>query len=181
MRILHILSARGTTDGEEQLALVLAGLQQAGHQNALLLQPGAAFADTARRLEIPVHELRMQADTHLGAILRLRRVLKRVPVDLVHLADSRAHKLAGWAVLGRTPPAMVLTRGGGEPLKRGWLARRRYGRVVRAVVAASDAEADELRAMGVPAEQVHVLPPATTEDLAQRTIALFEQLVPPVK
>jgi len=158
VRILHILAERGYSGGEDQLAYVLEGLRRAGHENALMLQPGAAFAETARRLEIPVHELRMRNDLHLGAILRLRRVLKRVPVHLVHLADSRAHKLAGWAVFGRRRPPMVVTRRMDYPLRRGLLTRRLYGRVVDDVVAVSEAVAQEVRSIGVKPEQVHVIP-----------------------
>jgi len=157
LRILHILSERGFSGGEDQLAHVLAGLSEAGHQNAVFLQPGAAFAETAARLHIPVHELRMRNGVDLVAARKLRLVFGRVSCDLVHLADSRAHKLGGLAVFGRRPPTMVATRRMDYPLRRGWGMRRLYGKVVAGVVAVSEAVRAEILAIGVAPERVHVI------------------------
>jgi hypothetical protein len=192
VRILHILTEGGSTGDGERLALVLGALKRAGHHNALLLQPGASFADTARSLEVPVHELRMRSGAHLGAILRLRRVLKRVPVDLVHLADSRAHHLASKAVLGRPAPAMVVTRRLAALPRGGLLARRRYGKIMRAIVVVSPDAVRALHSMGVAPECIHVIPDGreagradaealesaglTPQQMADRTVALYEAI-----
>lgn len=157
MRILHILSERGFSGGEDQLAHVLERLSEAGHQNAVFLQPGAAFAETAERLHITTHELRMRNGFDLVAARKLRLVFGRVSCDLVHLADSRAHKLGGLAVFGRRPPTMVATRRMDYPLRRGWGMRRLYGKVVAGVVAVSEAVRTEIVAIGVAPERVHVI------------------------
>ena len=104
MRILHILSERGFSGGEDQLAHVIERLIESGHQNAFFLQPGAAFEATCERLHLPVHHVTMRNGVDLLAARKLRLVFGRVPCDLIHLADSRAHKLAGLATFGRKPP-----------------------------------------------------------------------------
>ena len=158
LRILHILSERGYSGGEDQLAHVLERLVDDGHENALLLQPDAAFIETAERLRIPVHRLRMHNGFDLLAAWKMRAVFGRVPCDLVHLADSRAHKLGGLAVFGRKPPTMVVTRRMDYPLRRGWGTRRLYGKVVAGVVAVSEAVRREVLSIGVAPERVHVIP-----------------------
>jgi glycosyltransferase involved in cell wall biosynthesis len=157
VRILHILSERGFSGGEEQLLHVLAALAEAGHQSALFLQPGAAFTAHAEKLHIPVHTLRMRNGVDLVAARKLRNVFGRVPCDLIHLADSRAHKLGSLATFGRRPPTMVATRRMDYPLRSGWGTRRLYGRVVAGVIAISEAVRREILRIGIPPERVHLI------------------------
>ena len=43
MRLLHVLAETGYSGGEAQLRSILAGLAQRGHENQIVLAPGAAF------------------------------------------------------------------------------------------------------------------------------------------
>ncbi|MDA1196078.1 MAG: glycosyltransferase family 4 protein [Planctomycetota bacterium] len=156
MRVLHILSERGFSGGEGQLQSVVRALRAAGHENLFVLQPGAAFEAEAAASGRVVGRVRMRNSLDLAAVLALRPLLRQA--DLVHLADSRAHKLGLWAATGaRDLPPLVVTRRMDYAVGGGPLARRLYGPRVAAVVAVSAAVAAAVAEAGVPAERLHVI------------------------
>lgn len=167
MRVLHVVSERGFSGGEDQLLHVVRALQAAGHENRFVLTPGAAFTPHAEACGRIVGTQRMRGSLDLRAARALRRHLRGGEADLVHLADSRAHKLGmlGGAGAPGTPP-VVVTRRMDYPLKRGWLARRLYGPRIAAIVAVSQAVADEITRVGVPASRVHVIHDGVDEAFA---------------
>lgn len=154
MRVLHVLGERGLSGGEVQLRYLLAHLAARGHENLLLLQPGARFAAIAAELAIPVELVRMRGAADPLAIAALRRALRRARPDLVHLACSRAHKLGALAMLGRGTPVRVATRRMDYRLRRGAVSRWLYGRAVHRAVVVSDAIAAELLRVGVARQRI---------------------------
>ncbi len=157
MRILHVLSERGFSGGEVQLQYILEHLHRQGHDNRLLLQPGARFASTAARLGIPVTRARMRNGGDLLAMLRIRACVKRVQPDLVQFACSRSHKLGGNAMRGIGGPARVVTRRMDYPLRPGRYGRWLYGGAVDAVVAISRGVQTEIERIGVPASRIELI------------------------
>lgn len=157
MRILHIVGEVDYSGGEDQLAHLLAHLRGAGHDNHLVLQPGARFADTARDLGLPFDTVRMRSSFAPRAVLAIRRRMRAVAPDLVHFADARAHKLGALASTRRPHPPRVVTRRVNKVLRRGRFTRWLYGRAVEAVVAISKAVREKVLAVGVPPERVHVV------------------------
>ncbi|MDP6930507.1 MAG: glycosyltransferase, partial [Planctomycetota bacterium] len=121
MRLLHILAERGYSGGEEQLRMLLEHLDAQGHENRLVLQPGAKFADTAERLELPVDLLRMRNSLDPFAWRGIRRLVARHRPDLLHLACSRSHKLGAVAMRGDRRPVMIATRRLADPLRHGFV------------------------------------------------------------
>jgi glycosyltransferase involved in cell wall biosynthesis len=157
VRILHVVGERGYSGGEVQLAFVLERLRAEGHEQRLVLQPGAAFAEEAARLGLTTVEVAMRGALHVAAARRIRRARRAFDPDLVHLADARAHALGAWAGLPGGRPPTVVSRRVARPLRRDPWHRWLYGRAVDAVVAVSEAVAACVRALGVPAERVHVI------------------------
>jgi glycosyltransferase involved in cell wall biosynthesis len=154
MRLLHVLAERGFSGGEVQLRYLLAHLVARGHDNRLILQPGARFAATASALGIPTEEIRMRGSADPLAIAGLRGAMRRARPDLVHLACSRSHKLGALAAIGLRGAARVATRRMDYPLRRGPWSRWLYGRAVDRCVAISDAIGRELARAGVPSARV---------------------------
>ena len=155
MRVLHVLGECGFSGGEDQLLHVVRALEAAGHENAFVLQGDAAFAEHAEAHGAIVGRVRMRGWQRLFAHA-LRRVLASEHVDLVHLADSRAHKLGMRAGADRRAP-VVVTRRMDYPVKRAALKRSLYGPRVAAFVAISQAVGDELVKAGVDVSRVHVI------------------------
>ena len=167
MRVLHIVAERGFSGGEDQLLHVVRALEAAGHENRFVLQPEAAFAPHAEAHGTIVDRVSMGGSLDLRAARHLGRLLRGEGIDLVHLADSRAHKLglAGGAGKTGTPP-VVVTRRMDYPIKRPWLGRRLYGPRVAAIVAVSAAVAREITKVGVPQDRVHVIHDGVDEHFA---------------
>lgn len=154
MRLLHVLGERGFSGGEVQLRYLLTHLVARGHDNLLLLQPGARFAETAVALSIPFDELRMRGSADPLAIFGLRRVVRRQRPDLVHFACSRSHKLGALALIGGRRPVRVVTRRMDYPLRRGAVSRWLYGRAVDRTVVISEAIRAELERAGVRPDRI---------------------------
>lgn len=167
MRVLHLLAERGFSGGEDQLLHVVRALEAAGHENHFVLQPGAAFAPHAAAHGTVVGTRAMGGSLDLFAARALRRWMRADGIDLIHLADSRAHKLAMLGGAGRpgTPP-VVVTRRMDYPIKRPWLGRRLYGPRAAAIVAVSEAVAREITRIGVPTGRVHVIHDGVDEHFA---------------
>lgn len=167
MRVLHIVGERGFSGGEDQLLHVVRALAAAGDENLFILQPDAAFTPHAAAHGSVVATRRMGGSLDVGAARALGRLMRTAGADLVHLADSRAHKLAmlGGAGRGGRPP-VVVTRRMDYPIKRPWLGRRLYGPRVAAIVAVSQAVADEITRIGVPPARVHVIHDGVDEAFA---------------
>lgn len=134
--------------------MLLESLVARGHENRLVLQPGARFAATAERLGVPVDWVRMRNSFDALAWPAIRRLVSRHRPDLVHLACSRAHKLGAVALMGRRHPPKVATRRMDYPLRRGLFSRWLYGHAVDSVVVISDAIGAEIRRVGVPDDRV---------------------------
>ncbi|MEM7202494.1 MAG: glycosyltransferase [Planctomycetota bacterium] len=154
VRVVHILAELGFSGGEVQLAHLLKHLATQGHQNRLLLQPGAEFANAARECGVPVEEIKMRAGVDVHAVRAVRRVISRERPDLVHFACSRAHKLGALATMGVPGLARVVTRRMDYPPRLGPVSRWLYGSAVDRAVVVSDAVRAELMRVGVPATRI---------------------------
>lgn len=167
MRVLHVLGERGFSGGEDQLLHVVRALAAAGHENLFVLQPEAAFAPHAAEHGRVLATQAMGGSLDWRAARALGRHLRDAGADLVHLADSRAHRLALGGGAGRAgSPPVVVTRRMDYPIKRPWRGRRLYGPRVAAIVAISQAVADEILRIGIPAERVHVIHDGVDEHFA---------------
>jgi glycosyltransferase involved in cell wall biosynthesis len=168
VRVLHILAERGVSGGEDQLLHVIRALQAAGHENRFVLQPGAAFKPLAEATGAVLAEIRMRNSLDVPAAFRIRRAMGRAEADLIHLADSRAHKLGMLARVGcAAGPPLVVTRRMDYPLRPTWSTRRLYGPRIAAVVAISAAVAAELAKAGVPPERIHLIHDGAGTEVAE--------------
>lgn len=158
MRILHVLSERGFSGGENQLLHLLDHLATRGHESILVLNPNASFLPVAEKLGLEVAPVPMRNDLDLPASWRLRRLIEARHPNLVHLACSRSHKLGAHALvgLGGRPP-IVVTRRMDYPLGRTIYRRWLYGRAVDAIIAVSEGVCAEVLKTGVDPAHVHVI------------------------
>jgi len=158
VRVLHVLAERGFSGGEHQLSAVLEHLRNAGHESRVVLTPGAAFESRVHELGLELHPIPMRNDLDLVAIMRLGRLFRRLAPDLVHLACSRSHKLGAFAAaLSRFRVPMVVTRRMDYPIPKTRFRRWLYSSAVAGVVVVSRAVSDEILALGVPSDRIHVI------------------------
>lgn len=152
--ILHVNAETTWRGGENQVFLLARGLHET-LPTAIACVPGSPLHAKASAAGVPVHAL--PGDRGLGAILALRGLVRDLRPRLLHAHTSRAHQLCLLATLGSALPIMV-TRRVDFPLKRGIIARWKYGRRITRFVAISQAISRILQAGGVPAERIAVIP-----------------------
>ncbi len=164
MRVLHVITGLGVGGAEQQLRLVLRHLPV--HCDVVTLTNPGPVADGLRADGVRVTHLGMNGNRDLTALPRLVRLIRAGRYDLVHTHLYRA------CVYGRIAARLARVRASvatehslgraeieGRPLGRGtralYLATERLG---AATVAVSGTVATRLRAWGVPAARIHVVP-----------------------
>ena len=140
MRIAHIESGMHLYGGAAQVRYLLEGLSAAGVDNVLIAARGGALEAAA--VPARVVALPMRGDLDVGLVMRLRRVLREVQPDLVHVHSRRGAELYGGiaAALARVPAVLTRRVDAAEPA---FAARWKY-RPYRAIVALSRAIEIEL-------------------------------------
>lgn len=180
MRLLHFLAERGYSGGEVQLRHLLAHLEQRGHHNHLALAPGARFADVARDLGVPVHEVDMRRPLHPSTRRAIRGAVMSVQPDVVHFGCGRSLLWAGWWSRHLPVPLRVTTRRIDYPISRGWFRGGRYRRLVDHTIANSEGVRRAVVAADVPADKVTVvyegIEMAPWDDIGTRRAAARDKL-----
>lgn len=152
--ILHVNAETTWRGGENQVFLLARGM----HPVRPCIVACRANSPLERRLTaagIPVYLI--PGDRGLRSILALRRAFKDLKPALIHAHTSRAHQACMLARWGLGIPICV-TRRVDFPLKRGFIARWKYGPGVRTFVAISAAIATILRTGGVRENALRVIP-----------------------
>ena len=158
MRILHVVAEKGFAGGENQLLATLVHLQRSGVESVIALNPTARFRPHAEDLGLEIHEVRIRNNIDVVGAVALRRLFRRVAADLIHFADSRAHKVGALAGLwGAKLPPRIVTRRMDYPLKPGPYRRWLYGGAGDAVVVISTAVREVVLKLGVDPQRVHLI------------------------
>ena len=157
MRVLHVLAEPGWSGGEEQLRILVEHLVARGHENAVLLVPGARFRSVAERLGLAVYEapLRRWYDPRLAP--RVRAVVSTVRPDVLHFGCGRSLLWAGLAARRLAVPLKITTRRIDYPIGRWPWRAFRYTKLVDHVVANCEAVRRRVLAAGVHSANVTVV------------------------
>lgn len=159
MRLLFVSEATGWSGGANQIWLTATRLIQRGHAVAVACRPGAELSNQLERSRVPVLPFVARQDYDLFGARRLSRLAADFKAQLVHAHHPRAHALCLLATLfGLTAP-LVVTRRVIKPVGRNPFSRAKYNsRRIARYVAVCDAAAEELKAAGVGAGRIEVIP-----------------------
>ncbi|MFK7885595.1 MAG: glycosyltransferase [Gammaproteobacteria bacterium] len=147
MKVLHLEAGRHLYGGARQVVYLLEGLREHDVQNVLVCPTGSAIASAVSPDVATVRTLPLGGDVDLGAILRLRRVMREEAPDVIHLHSRRgADTLGALAALG-LPAKVVLSRRVDNPESR--LAIALKYRLYDRVITISEAIGRVLRSQGV--------------------------------
>lgn len=163
-RVLHVITGLGIGGAEQQLRLLLRHLP-AACEVVTLTNPGPV-ADGIRADGTPVTHLGMTGNRDLTALPRLTALIRAGRYDVVHTHLYRAcvygrvaARLAGVRAVVATEHSLGDSQIEGRPLTRGTRALYRgTERLGTSTLAVSATVAQRLRAWGVPAPRVHVVP-----------------------
>ncbi|WP_328537619.1 glycosyltransferase [Streptomyces sp. NBC_00344] len=164
MKVLQVITGLGVGGAEQQLRLLMRRMPVACDV-VTLTNPGPV-AHGLRADGVSVTHLEMNGNRDLTVLPRLARLIRRGGYDLVHTHLYRAcvyGRIAARMAGVRTTVATEHSLGDryieGRPLTRGTRALYlRTERLGTATVAVSATVADRLRAWGVPAQRIHVVP-----------------------
>jgi glycosyltransferase involved in cell wall biosynthesis len=167
----------GWRGGQRQILWMGEGLERRGGRPIFALRPGAELAARARASGIEVVDVDPTiAELGPWTVLRLRRLIERERVDILHPQSGHTIALAALAAAG-TPARIVFARRTTFPLRDNLGTRLKYSRADR-IISVSSAGVNALVAAGVDASKIDVIPSGIPlEDLARpasrETLAAF--------
>lgn len=152
-RLLHVLAEKGYSGGEVQLRMLMEHFARQGHENAVLLAPGAKFREAAEEMGVPVFEAPLRRWWRPDLRGKVKKAYAAFDPDVIHFADGRSLYLGG--LLARKHRAKTFTiRRIDYPIKKGWRGGFRYTRLCDHTIAICDAIRQRLLTAGVPAEKI---------------------------
>jgi glycosyltransferase involved in cell wall biosynthesis len=156
LTVLHVVANRWWTGSAEPVLRLVLGLQARGHRVLLGLAAGDRFETKVREAGIqPLEDLKLDVKSGPAAIVgdarRLRSLVNREGVDVVHVHHSHDHWLGWW---GHGTAALIRTFHNERAVRRTWPNSALY-RCTDAVIAVSGSIEDRLRNARVPASLVY--------------------------
>lgn len=183
--VLHLDTERGWRGGERQALWLARSLGDRGHVSLVAARPGEPLAQRAAQAGLTVVPCSPGFEFDPVAVLKLRGVILRRRVRIVHAHTGHAVALAALATIG-TNAKTIVTRRVAFKLRSNYGSRWIYGRAA-AIIAISRAVANALVASGIPEDRVEIVPsgidltrkfsPATPAALAQLGVAAGQPLV----
>ncbi|MBI1728007.1 MAG: glycosyltransferase family 4 protein [Candidatus Rokubacteria bacterium] len=157
LTVLHVVANRWWTGSAEPVLRLVLGLQSRGHRVLLGLAAGDRFEAKAREAGIePVEELRLDVKSGPAAIVRdarrLRSLVTREGVDVVHVHHGHDHWLGWW---GHGTAALIRTFHSERSVRRAWPDSALYRRT-DAVIAVSRRIGERLREARVPGPRLYL-------------------------
>jgi glycosyltransferase involved in cell wall biosynthesis len=158
LTVLHVDTERGWRGGERQAVWLARELVRLGARSIVAGRSGEPLLGRASEAGLATVACDPWGSGELDVVaaLRLRGVVQREGVDIVHAHSAHAVTLGAMATLG-TAARMVVTRRVDFPLRANVGTRWKYGRAA-VIIAISGAVERVLVASGVPAGRVTVIP-----------------------
>jgi glycosyltransferase involved in cell wall biosynthesis len=160
VRVLHVVANRWWTGTADPALGLATALREVGHVVRFACIPGDVLEERVRAAGFePVAGLSLDRRAYpirlLRDVYRLRQVLSREGVEIIHAHQSHDHWLAALAARG-TPAALVRTVHHRRAVHRGPPARWLW-RHTGAVIAVSEGIGAELSRAGVPRDRLRVI------------------------
>ncbi|MGJ7908558.1 glycosyltransferase [Actinopolyspora sp. H202] len=164
MRVLHVITGLGIGGAELQLYELV---RRSRHEcEVVTLYNAGEVADMISGSGIPVHDLGMTSNTELGALFRLRSLMRSGGFDAVHTHLYRSCVYGRIAARLAGVPVVVASE---HSIGETHLERRRMSAGVRLLylgsdlfsdttIAVSDTVSARLRRWGLPARKLRVIP-----------------------
>jgi glycosyltransferase involved in cell wall biosynthesis len=164
LTVLHIDTERGWRGGERQVFWLATEMLARGHRPIIAVRDGEPLAERLTTAGVETVDVQPFTEFDPFAAARLRRVIRREEVAIVHAHTGHAVALAALAAMG-TPARMVLTRRVDFPLRNNAGTRWKYGRA-HGFIAISQIIAAMMMYRGIPQSRIRIVPSGV--DLSRR-------------
>ncbi len=154
--VLHIDTERGWRGGERQVLWLACALASRGHRTWVAARPEEPLARRTTESGLEVVPCAPRSELAFLVARKLRRLIRREGISVVHAHTGHAVGLAALATLG-TAAAMVVTRRVDFRLRANPMTRWKYRRA-DAIIAISSAVADALAASGIDRHRITIVP-----------------------
>lgn len=155
MKVVHINTAFSWGGGEAQTYYLVKELENRGIENTLIAQPNSPLAAKAKEEKIKLIEIFMRGEWDIAAVLKLKKFLKRIKPDVLHLHTSHAHTLGLLAGRLAKVEKIISTRRMDFPTS-GFFSRLKYTKVDK-IVAISEVVKEILIRSGIEKEKITVI------------------------
>jgi glycosyltransferase involved in cell wall biosynthesis len=152
MKVLHIEAGMHLYGGALQVVFLLRGLKARGIHSVLACPTGSAIAHEAAP-HAEVVQMTMKGDADVGLLGRLRKLIRHVKPDVVHLHSRRGSDIWGALAARLEGVPVVLSRRVDNPESR-FVVNLKY-RLYDEVVTISDGIRQVLLSEGVPPAKLH--------------------------
>lgn len=112
LSVLHVNTEKTWRGGEQQTLYLLNGLRERNIPILLVAKRGGEMAERAKKAGHEVVEMRMRGEVDVTVPARIRKLIKRHRVTMLHAHTSHAHvyvQLAA-ATMGKSRPGVVVHR-----------------------------------------------------------------------
>jgi L-malate glycosyltransferase len=155
--VLHVNAGREWRGGQAQALNLCRGLKARGVAQVLAASPGSPLLERALETGIEALPVTMRGEFDVLAAWKLRRIIARHGITLVHAHDAHAHSIARLAVR-KMPVALVVSRRVDFAVSHGLFSRRKYLDPRVRFFAISNGVRDVLVKGGVSPERIRVVP-----------------------
>ena len=158
LKILQIMSRTNCDSGGGIQALELSrALLKRGHAVWFAAKPRGSCRSRCEEMGIPFFPLPMKGYLDFTSIKRLRELIEREGIQVIHAHKGLAHGLALSAIVGMPhPPVVVTNRGVSFPLSF-WNKWKYLIPWTKGVVVVADSVRAVLEASGIPREKIRVI------------------------
>ncbi len=152
--VLHIDSAKTWRGGQQQVLYLAQKLGD--YHNIIACPPQSPLAERAKDAGLKVFPVNMRGEWDLGAVCKLRKIIRKNSIKIVHLHSPHAHALGLLAAKSGGNCKVVLSRRVDFPIKKNLPSRLKYSKV-DGVIAISERVKRVLLADGLSEEKIDVV------------------------
>lgn len=147
-RVLHIATALSWRGGEQQMAYLVNELKEKVQQ-IVLCSKGSEVERFCKDNGVDFQTHKKNGGFDLGYALQIKKMCKKLEIDLCHIHDAHAHTFAILAaVLGNKAP-LILSRRVDFPIKQKWTSKYKYNhQAIQKILCVSD-KIKEITAVGI--------------------------------
>ncbi|MFB0526148.1 MAG: glycosyltransferase family 4 protein [bacterium] len=152
--VLHIDSAKTWRGGQQQVLYLADRL--ADYHNMIVCPPQSPLVERAKAIGLKVLPVKMHGEWDLLAVYKLKKIIRKNSIKIVHLHSPHAHALGLLAAKSGGNCKVVLSRRVDFPIKKNILSSLKYANVDR-IIAISQRVKQALMSDGLPKEKIDVV------------------------